>query len=305
MTAYIEKWIVGHRRQGEEGGRARHALRARDGRGLRDQEGDRPARRQRIDLARQDGRRGRGRRQGGRGPGRETRSRSWGSTRPRSTAGTSEVSAAEDREVKRGVVDPQVLLESTKPAQVEHRRQGRGRTRPSRRPRRTCSRRRRRSPSPRSTSRSPEADLAVATSEAKRLEAWVGYLTLTAPFDGIIVGPQRQHLRLRAPRHGRPLGRSALSPDLSPSGSAAPIYVVDRTDIVRIFVDIPEQDANLRQDRHQGDRCWSRRTATSRSPGPSPGPRGPSTSRAGRSAPRSTCPTPTPNSCPGCTPTPR
>ena len=33
------------------------------------------------------------------------------------------------------------------------------------------------------------------------------------------------------------------SPNLSPGG-AAPIYVVDRTDIVRIFVDIPEQDAN-------------------------------------------------------------
>ncbi len=27
-------------------------------------------------------------------------------------------------------------------------------------------------------------------------------------------------------------------------GGAAPIYVVDRTDIVRIFVDVPEQDAN-------------------------------------------------------------
>jgi HlyD family secretion protein len=34
------------------------------------------------------------------------------------------------------------------------------------------------------------------------------------------------------------------SPHLSPSGKAAPIYVVDRTDIVRIFVDIPEKDAN-------------------------------------------------------------
>jgi HlyD family secretion protein len=33
------------------------------------------------------------------------------------------------------------------------------------------------------------------------------------------------------------------APYQSPSG-AAPIYVVDRTDIVRIFVDIPEQDAN-------------------------------------------------------------
>ena len=38
--------------------------------------------------------------------------------------------------------------------------------------------------------------------------------------------------------------RCTRSPYLSPGGNAAPIYVVDRTDIVRIFVDIPEQDAN-------------------------------------------------------------
>ncbi len=35
----------------------------------------------------------------------------------------------------------------------------------------------------------------------------------------------------------------ALSPDISSRG-AAPIYVVDRTDVVRVFVDIPEQDAD-------------------------------------------------------------
>src|SRR5262249_23063597 len=34
------------------------------------------------------------------------------------------------------------------------------------------------------------------------------------------------------------------APHLSPSGAAAPIYVVDRTDIVRVFVDITERDAN-------------------------------------------------------------
>ena len=37
------------------------------------------------------------------------------------------------------------------------------------------------------------------------------------------------------------------APHLSPGGNAAPIYVVDRTDVVRIFVDIPEQDANYVQ----------------------------------------------------------
>ena len=36
-----------------------------------------------------------------------------------------------------------------------------------------------------------------------------------------------------------------LSPDVSPRGAAAPIYVVDRLDIVRIFLDIPERDANF------------------------------------------------------------
>ena len=58
--------------------------------------------------------------------------------------------------------------------------------------------------------------------------------------------PQRQHLRLRPAHHRRPLG-PAPAPYLSPCGAAAPIYVVDRTDIVRIFVDVPEQDANYVQ----------------------------------------------------------
>ncbi len=31
------------------------------------------------------------------------------------------------------------------------------------------------------------ADLGVAQSEANRLKAWVGYLKLPAPFDGVIV----------------------------------------------------------------------------------------------------------------------
>ena len=34
------------------------------------------------------------------------------------------------------------------------------------------------------------------------------------------------------------------APDLSPGEKAAPIYVVERTDIVRIYVDVPERDAN-------------------------------------------------------------
>ncbi len=38
------------------------------------------------------------------------------------------------------------------------------------------------------------------------------------------------------------MGSGAVS-----TAGAAPIYVVDRTDVVRIFVDIPEQDSNYVQ----------------------------------------------------------
>ncbi len=88
-----------------------------------------------------------------------------------------------------------------------------------------------------------EADLSVAQSEARRLEAWVGYLTLTAPFDGVIVARNANTGDFVLPATGDP-SADRRSPDLSPSGTSAPIYVVDRTDVVRIFVDIPEQDAN-------------------------------------------------------------
>ena len=87
------------------------------------------------------------------------------------------------------------------------------------------------------------ADLAVAESEAKRLEAWVGYLKLLAPYDGIIVARNANTWDFVLPSTGDPTAE-IRAPDLSPSGQAAPIYVVDRTDIVRIYVDVPERDAN-------------------------------------------------------------
>jgi multidrug efflux pump subunit AcrA (membrane-fusion protein) len=88
-----------------------------------------------------------------------------------------------------------------------------------------------------------QADLAVAVSERKRIEAWVGYITLTAPFDGVIVARNANTGDFVAPLAGDPTAM-ARAPYLAPGGTGAPIYVVDRTDIVRIFVDIPEQDAN-------------------------------------------------------------
>jgi HlyD family secretion protein len=85
-----------------------------------------------------------------------------------------------------------------------------------------------------------EADLKVADSDEKTLGAWVGYLTLPAPFDGVIVARNANTFDFVLPTTGDPTAMQR-APYLSPSGTAAPIYVVDRTDIVRVFVDIPEQ----------------------------------------------------------------
>jgi multidrug efflux pump subunit AcrA (membrane-fusion protein) len=91
-----------------------------------------------------------------------------------------------------------------------------------------------------------KADLKVAESEERRLKAWVGYLTLTAPYDGIITARNANTFDFVLPTTGDPsatrLGEHP--PHLSPSGAAAPIYVVERTDKVRIFIDIHEADAN-------------------------------------------------------------
>jgi HlyD family secretion protein len=88
-----------------------------------------------------------------------------------------------------------------------------------------------------------EADLKVADSQEKYAQAWVNYLTLTAPFPGVITVRNANTFDFVLPSTGDPTAYY-LSPDISTAG-AAPIYVVDRLDIVRIFVDIPERDANF------------------------------------------------------------
>lgn len=88
-----------------------------------------------------------------------------------------------------------------------------------------------------------EALVKVAESDWKRMQAWVGYLTIPAPFDGVIVARNANSWDFVLPATGDP-SADHNAPHLSPSGKGAPIYVVDRTDIVRIFVDIPEADAN-------------------------------------------------------------
>ena len=91
-----------------------------------------------------------------------------------------------------------------------------------------------------------EADLKMAESEEKRLKAWVDYLILPAPFDGVIVARNANTFDFVLPTTGDP-SAYRRGPYLSPSGTAAPIYVVDRTDIIRVFVDIPEKYADYVQ----------------------------------------------------------
>ena len=87
------------------------------------------------------------------------------------------------------------------------------------------------------------ARVTVSESDAKRLEAWVGYLTLPAPYDGVIVARNANTWDFVLPSMGDP-SADHNAPHLAPGGKAAPIYMVDRIDIIRIFVDIPEADAN-------------------------------------------------------------
>jgi multidrug efflux pump subunit AcrA (membrane-fusion protein) len=146
------------------------------------------------------------------------------------------------REVDRGVVDPQIMLESTNQwkSDIAARDAAKATIRKTRAELVS-------SEAELATAKVDvaveEADLTVAESEEKRLKAWVGYLTLTAPYDGVIVARNANTGDFVLPQTGDPTAMQR-APHLSPSGAAAPIYVVDRTDIVRSFVDIPEHDAD-------------------------------------------------------------
>jgi multidrug efflux pump subunit AcrA (membrane-fusion protein) len=145
-------------------------------------------------------------------------------------------------EVTRGVVDPQILLESTNQWRSSAAARDAANATIAKAEAELLSRQAKLAEAKVDVTVA-EADLAVARSEAKRLEAWVGYLVLPAPFDGVIFARNANTFDFVLPTTGDP-STDSRAPHLSPSGNAAPIYVVDRTDIVRVFVDVPESDAN-------------------------------------------------------------
>ena len=87
-----------------------------------------------------------------------------------------------------------------------------------------------------------EARVKVADADEKRVAALVGYIDLKSPFDGIVVLRNANRGDFSQGISGDQ-SANAFSP-LQSSQKAAPVFAVARTDVVRVFVDVPEQDAN-------------------------------------------------------------
>ena len=190
-----------------------------------------------------------------------------------------------DHEVMRGIVDPQILLESQNQLKAS-----------------TAAR-----DAAKATIEKAEAELLsykaslaqamvdvkvavaawqVAQSEEKRLKAWVGYLTLPAPFDGVIVTRNANTFDFVLPTMGDPTAREH-SPNRRPAAwprrstwSTAPISSGFSSTSPRRTL-ITSRSAAKRP-------CSPKHTATSQFRVRSPAPPGRSTSKAGRSVPRST-----------------
>ena len=125
--------------------------------------------------------------------------------------------------MKRGVVDPQVLLESANQRKAEAD---------------VLAYRRPRSRRPRSRPRWPPPPWPSPRARRCAARRVAGLLRDHCAYDGLIVARNANPLDLAQAPDGPPA--SVASPPRGP----APLYVVDRIDVVRVFVDIPEPDAD-------------------------------------------------------------
>jgi HlyD family secretion protein len=99
-----------------------------------------------------------------------------------------------------------------------------------------------------------QARVAVAKADRERVKALNGYLTLTAPYDGIVVLRNANTGDFVLPATGDP-SAAPRSQDHSAS-KASPVYVVARMDLVRVYIDVSESDSiNIvcRVDKEAGD----------------------------------------------------
>jgi len=88
-----------------------------------------------------------------------------------------------------------------------------------------------------------EAKVKVSKADERRLAALVGYIQLTSPFDGIVVARTANTGDFVQAASGDQSAKN-LTPYQSTT-RGAPVFTIARTDIVRIFVDVPEMDANF------------------------------------------------------------
>ena len=81
----------------------------------------------------------------------------------------------------------------------------------------------------------------VSREDAKRVAALLSYTHILAPYDGVIVARNANTGDYLQPGSG---DQSASSSGAGQSSARLPLYVVARTDQIRVYVDVPEMDAN-------------------------------------------------------------
>jgi RND family efflux transporter MFP subunit len=86
-----------------------------------------------------------------------------------------------------------------------------------------------------------EAKVKVDREDAKRVAALVSYTHILAPYDGVVVARNANTGDYLQPGSG---DQSVSSGGTGQSPTRAPLYVVARTDPVRVYVDVPEAEAN-------------------------------------------------------------
>ena len=83
----------------------------------------------------------------------------------------------------------------------------------------------------------------VARAAEKRLAALVRYTSIRAPYDGVVVDRNVNTGDFVQPSGGEQAGLRILQAGSRP-GASVPLYIVARTDKVRILLDVPEMEAS-------------------------------------------------------------
>lgn len=82
----------------------------------------------------------------------------------------------------------------------------------------------------------------VAQADVQRYTAWYSYTKITSPYDGVVVVRNANTGDFVEPASGDRSSTPPVSAPLTTRGT--PVYVVARTDVVRVYADVPEGDAD-------------------------------------------------------------